>query len=785
MRFGWKAAAASGVLLFLAIPVIGADTVPDGIQILTGVGPAGVPISTYDPLPPEPPPPGPRVAREHPYDVPTEVFNEIKRRQIAPGDNGAQIVRAGSRLDRTQAPTVAPPLETSFAGLFASNLAPPDPCMAAGPDFLILSVNTRFNIYNKNGAIQSALNYTTFFSSVNSFPVFDPKVVYDHLSGRWIVVILAIGSSASSYLIAVSDDADPRGTWYRYSSPAHIDGSTPTTNGADYPGIGFDAEAVYITSNQFADFLNGGFMYSKIRIFKKSELYSNAAPPLSYTDIVRMRDPSNLEYSFTIKPAVPLSPLAGTFFVNTMGSSGSNIELWRLTNPITAPTLTHRASIPIGSYSAPPDGVQPLGVALVNTNSSTLQSEVQYRNGRLYFAFPQAHNFGGGTVSAIRYLELDTSAAINQNIIYGADGEEHFFPAPLPLASGNVAMVFSHSSISSYPSARYLGNFPTDLSAGVLKAGDSTYFCNFCGGRNRWGDYAGIWGDPVLPRRVWLFHEYARKPQPNTWGTWCGAITLQNHSPLLSDPGPQSVNEGKILGVYLTAVEPDGEAFSSFQMLAPSPTYASFTDLGGGQGQLTLTPGCFDVGVDTVFILAADNATPSLADTVAVEITVVENNCAPLASVSAPDTIFINQCQPASFLITSFDPEVGPGPISLFGAAAHPFASVTDSGNGKGSLNLLAPTTLSPGLYGAPVFASDGSDSSGVAVWVRVFQKGDLNQDGVLAPADVVLLLNCVFLGASPPAGAGTCDMDGGGPSTSDVVVLLNATFLLDPLPPC
>ena len=156
-----------------------------------------------------------------------------------------------------------------------------------------------------------------------------------------------------------------------------------------------------------------------------------------------------------------------------------------------------------------------------------------------------------------------------------------------------------------------------------------------------------------------------------------------------------------------------------------------------------------------------------------------------MPSVISPDTIFINQCQSVSFLITSSDPEVGPGPISLHGALIHPFASVTDSGNGTGSLNLLAPATISPGLYGAPVFASDGGDSSGVVVPVRIFQKGDLNQDGMLAPADVVLLLNCIFSNELPPAGAGACDMDGGGASASDVVVLLNATFLEDPLPPC
>ncbi|HXF49824.1 MAG TPA: hypothetical protein VNL73_10445 [Verrucomicrobiae bacterium] len=784
MRLGTFVLAALGVLFFVPLPVGAADVVPEGVIIQSGVGPAGVVEVLDETQPPEPEAP-PKVARQHPYDVPTEVFNEIKRRQMAPGDNGAQVVRAGSLLGRTQAPSVAPPLDISFTGLFASNLAPPDPCMAVGPNHIVLAVNTRFNIYNKNGATQAANSYATFFSNVNTLPsVFDPKIVYDHFARRWITVILAIGTNASAYLIAVSDDDDPRGTWYKYSSPAHIDGSTPTTHGADYPGIGFDQEAVYIASNQFANFLTGGFMYSKIRIFKKSELYSNAAPPLTYTDITRMQDPSDGGFTFTIKPMIPWDDsIPGIFLVNTQGSAGSNIELWRLTNPLTSPSLTHRATIPIGSYQAPPDAVQPFGVALVNTNSSTGQSEVHYRNGRLYFAFPQAHNFGSSTVSAIRYLELDTSGAVNQNIIYGADGEEHYFPAPMPLKSGNVAMIFSHSSANSYPSARYVGNFPNDLSAGILKAGDTTYFCNFCGARNRWGDYAGIWQDPVSPRKVWFFHEYARKPQPNTWGTWCGAITLENHSPLLSDPGPQSVYEGENLVVNLTAVEPDGEVLFPYQMLAPAPVYASFANLGGGQGQLTLAPGCFDAGVDTVYIVAADSTTPSLADTTAIEITVLQKNCAPQAVVAAPDTILINQCQNLSFAVSAADPDSS-GSVSLSAAPTPAFAMVTDLGGGGGSLN-LSPAITDLGPYTVQVLASDGQDTGIVSLPVQVFQKGDLNRDGALAPADVVLLLNCIFLGLTPPAGVNACDMDGGGASASDVVVLLNAAFLMEPLPPC
>lgn len=63
--------------------------------------------------------------------------------------------------------------------------------------------------------------------------------------------------------------------------------------------------------------------------------------------------------------------------------------------------------------------------------------------------------------------------------------------------------------------------------------------------------------------------------------------------------------------------------------------------------------------------------------------------------------------------------------------------------------------------------------------------KGDLNADGILSAADVVLILNCVFLGIPPPnAPPAACDLNCDGLLTSaDVVILLNMTFLQTPAP--
>jgi hypothetical protein len=53
------------------------------------------------------------------------------------------------------------------------------------------------------------------------------------------------------------------------------DGTTSTTNWADFPALGVDNKALYITSNQFA--FGGNFQYAKIRVIPKVAGPSNSA----------------------------------------------------------------------------------------------------------------------------------------------------------------------------------------------------------------------------------------------------------------------------------------------------------------------------------------------------------------------------------------------------------------------------------------------------------------------------------------------------------------------------
>ncbi len=62
---------------------------------------------------------------------------------------------------------------------------------------------------------------------------------------------------------------------------------------------------------------------------------------------------------------------------------------------------------------------------------------------------------------------------------------------------------------------------------------------------------------------------------------------------------------------------------------------------------------------------------------------------------------------------------------------------------------------------------------------ITVASKGDLNLDGEVRPSDVVLELQCVFLGDIPPAGFSACDLNCDGQVTAaDVAVFLTYKFL-------
>ena len=157
---------------------------------------------------------------------------------------------------------LAPGLDTSFAGVNFDNNAtynsgnvfiPPDPIAAAGLSHVVSVVNAMIEWRPKSGAagtIQSLKNFFTSLTPASS--LFDPKIIYDQYADRFIVVALEqiASPTTSRILVAISKTSDPTAGWWftAINSKININGAD---HWADYPGLGLDDKAIYITANMF------------------------------------------------------------------------------------------------------------------------------------------------------------------------------------------------------------------------------------------------------------------------------------------------------------------------------------------------------------------------------------------------------------------------------------------------------------------------------------------------------------------------------------------------------
>ena len=441
---------------------------------------------------------------------------DVKKRVAAP-----QVMEA---LAPGSEPSAAPVASKNFAGISATGWLPPDCTMAVGPEHVLASVNSSLAVYTKAGALLLQRTLTQWFANVvQGMTIFDPKALFDQHAGRWVLLAVAITNNpkASMHLVSISTTSDPMGKWRNYVFDAMRDGNTLTNNWADFPALGVDNQALYITSNMFA--FGGGFKYAKIRVIPKAGPYSGGAAP--FFDFTNMKNADNT-VAFTIQPSHTFGAPQVEYLANTGFPSANYLTIWRIVNPTSAPVLT-RTQVTVSPYSLAPNAVQPGGATPLNTGDVRVLHAV-FRGDSLWTSFTTAHTWGtGANRAAIQWCQIRAAVpAVVQQGVFGASTADYFYPAACPDANGNVTVVFSNSSKSQFGSIAYTGRRATDplgtlQGSAVLKSGVASYVGLDSGGRNRWGDYNGIASDPANGRVVWMYSEYASAV--NTWGTWVGS----------------------------------------------------------------------------------------------------------------------------------------------------------------------------------------------------------------------------------------------------------------------
>jgi hypothetical protein len=406
---------------------------------------------------------------------------------------------------------------------------------------VLLAVNTDLAGYSKTGHQTFRWpNMTTLFGKVvpAGAKLFDPRVAYDHYQDRWIVVAAARRDSpaGSWLLLGVSQTPDPGAGYWIWALDDSLNGSTATNNWGDYPMLGFDTQAIYVSFNMFQ--IGGGYQYSKLRILNKAELYAGGSGPshnIRWFDYWNLKDGAG-NVTFTVQPCSHFRGAGGNppaYFVNGKYGPGSTLTLWELGNPLgfwhgAAATLT-RTDINCRAYDLPPNAEQKGSTNPIATNDNRLLSATFQSAGntqRVWTCHTVQYTWQGDAAarSILQWYEIDVVAKnIVQQNGFGASGAYYYFPAIQTDINRNAYLVFGRSSNAEFGALRATGRRAADppgtlQGSVVLKSGLSAY------PGNRWGDYFTACRDGRDAGVVWGYGEYA--DGGGHWGTWAASLKL-------------------------------------------------------------------------------------------------------------------------------------------------------------------------------------------------------------------------------------------------------------------
>jgi hypothetical protein len=501
--------------------------------------------------------PGDRVIPRH----------RIPRRSNATGDAGALLAvpdLAAPFFASSPAPS-APVLDSSFAGLgnppHGQDVIPPDTMGAAGLNHLVSILNSDFGVFDKAGNRLQIVDLQAFWFSLGieagrpaNFP-FDPKILYDQYSDRFVAVTLGGKSAPGSWvMIAVSASSDPMGIWNKWAIPADIDnGVLQTFNSADYPGLGVDQFNVYVTSNMFDN--TGGGQYGKVWVIPKTQLLTTPGPTLT-----RFEFHGPFLSGFSRQPAHTFGTAPAEYLVSE-GPSGSSTQLLltRIDNASTIPVLQPPVPVTVAAYVS--TGTTPGAPQLGNDNtidtSDTRVLNVVYRNGSVWATH---HVVGPSGKVEVAWYRINPGSGTVQSQGRVTDPNRWFYYPSIAVNKDNVAAIgFSGSSFFEYVGGYYTVIQPTGAAEAValLKAGDAPYFKIFSGNDNRWGDFSATMVDPTDDTSFWTLQEYAMTHDTfidinnnvvdrSQWGTWWGKFTPgpDQAPPLPPSPPPPSGGGG-------------------------------------------------------------------------------------------------------------------------------------------------------------------------------------------------------------------------------------------------
>ena len=511
--------------------------------------------------------------------------------------------------------TTLTPLQ-NFNGLNNGNntggrVTPPDPSGDVGPNHYVQVVNCMLQIFSKTGTsmygpVTTSTIWNGFTGNWTGHNDGDAVVLYDENADRWLISQFAVDCTGTPYteyeLVAISTTPDPTGSYYRFAFAFDY---MP-----DYPKLGVWNDGYYLAANRFnTNSASGPFIGAAAAVLERSKMLTgDPTARMIYfktetlggsgsglgTDCYSML-PSDCDG--TAAPAG--APNYFTYINDNTAGGASELRVWALHTDWTTTTnstFTFVTNLPVTTYTmlgtftgvVPQQGttnkLDGLGDRLMFRN--------QYRNFGSYETFVTSHNVNtGSSIAGIRWYEYrktGTTWSVYQQGTYApGDGKSRWLGSVAMNASGDIALAYTVSSSTMYPSIYFTGRRATDplgtmtVAESIIQTGAASIT-----GATRWGDYAAMNVDPTDNLTFWTTNEYV-----GTYGgTWPWSTKIASFK-FANNPSVVTTAATAITGTGATlngTINPNGLASTYYFEYGTTITYGTTTTTtSAGSGSTT------------------------------------------------------------------------------------------------------------------------------------------------------------------------------------------------------
>lgn len=456
-------------------------------------------------------------------------------------------------LAPTRTAALAVPLTTgtsTFEGLGnTAGRLPANPDVAASDTAVFEVANPNFQIFSTSGVALTGPASTSQLwaplggSCATLINGDWSQVIFDEMAGRFVYAMTVhpvTGTRTDSLeCLAVSQTSDPTGAYYLYAVP--IAQGSPYS---DYPQFAVWSDAYYVAANLWTGH-GGSGKFVADRLIAVDRAAMLAGQPVR-TIRATLGSAYETFVPTTVEGATP--PPAGSpeFLLggpNDFKTNGSSIQMFTAHINFSTPSassLTGPVTIPVSPYNlkacstSPGCARQPGTTVKLQAWTDNLMPPVGYRNFGSYQSIVGSFGVNAGGTDGLQWFELRNPlppTQVYQQGVYAPDSSARYVGSMAMDGSGDIALAYSLSSASIYPSLAYTGRAATDP-LGALTAPEQIMWAGSGSqtGAPRWGDasYLAIAPDGCT---FWYANTYYPTTSASGWHTRIGSFQYPGCQP--------------------------------------------------------------------------------------------------------------------------------------------------------------------------------------------------------------------------------------------------------------